>query len=82
MHPDFDLILMDIRMPEMNGNDATKMIREFNKDVIIIAQTAYAELGDKEKALQAGCNDFIAKPINQALLMELIHKHIPNISED
>jgi CheY-like chemotaxis protein/nitrogen-specific signal transduction histidine kinase len=82
IHPDLDLILMDIRMPELSGYDATIMIRQFNKDVIIIAQTAYAELGDKEKAIQSGCNDFIAKPINQALLMELIHKHIPNISED
>ena len=82
LHPDLDLILMDIRMPELNGYDATKMIREFNKEVVIIAQTAYAELGDKEKAIQSGCSDFIAKPINQSILMEIIHKHLPNINED
>lgn len=46
-------------MPVMSGNEATKQIREFNKDVIIIAQTALALAGDREKALEAGCNDYI-----------------------
>lgn len=62
-NPDIDVILMDIRMPEMNGYDATRQIRTFNKDVLIIAQTAFAMEGDKEKALEAGCNDYISKPI-------------------
>jgi CheY-like chemotaxis protein len=74
-NPDLDLILMDIKMPEMNGNDATSLIRQFNKTVIIIAQTAYAELGDREKAMEAGCNDFIAKPISQGILIEKIAKY-------
>jgi PAS domain S-box-containing protein len=75
-NPDFDLVLMDIRMPRMNGLEATQRIRQFNKDVIIIAQTAYGFSSDCEKALKAGCNDYIAKPINIALLYELIRKHI------
>jgi len=66
---------MDIRMPQMNGLEATKRIRQFNKDVIIIAQTAYAFTGDSEKAIDAGCNDYISKPINRTLLYELIKKY-------
>jgi CheY-like chemotaxis protein/nitrogen-specific signal transduction histidine kinase len=74
-NPDLDLVLMDIRMPIMDGNEATRQIRQFNKDIIILAQTAYAFSGDKEKALKAGCNDYISKPINKAVLYELIKKH-------
>ena len=74
-NPDIDLILMDIQMPEMNGYKATKEIRQFNKEVIIIAQTAYALAGENEKAIEAGCNDYISKPINKVKLTELIQKH-------
>jgi PAS domain S-box-containing protein len=74
-NPDLDLILMDIQMPELNGYKATQQIREFNKDVIIIAQTAFALSGDKEKSLDAGCNDYITKPINQDQLIALIKKY-------
>ena len=69
------MVLMDIRMPKMDGYEATRQIRQFNKDVIIIAQTAYGFSGDKEKAIEAGCNDYISKPINMTLLYELIKKH-------
>jgi len=74
-NPDIDLVLMDIKMPEMDGYDATRKIREFNKEVIIISQTAYALEGDREKALAAGCNDYISKPINKDELGDLIQKH-------
>jgi PAS domain S-box-containing protein len=73
---DLDLVLMDIRMHEMDGLEATHQIRQFNKDVIIIAQTAYGFNSDREKAIEAGCNDFISKPINLNLLYELIKKHV------
>jgi CheY-like chemotaxis protein len=65
---------MDIRMPEMNGHEATQQIRNFNKNVIIIAQTSYGFSEDKEKAIEAGCNDLITKPINQGILDKLIEK--------
>ncbi len=78
-NPDLDLVLMDIRMPIMDGNEATRQIRKFNKNVIIIAQTAYAFAGDSEKALEAGCNDYITKPIKMPVLFELIKKHVRNI---
>lgn len=69
---DIDLILMDIQMPFINGIEATKRIREFNKDVIIVAQTVFALSDDKDKTLEAGCNDFITKPIDKNELIKLI----------
>jgi PAS domain S-box-containing protein len=77
-NPDIDLILMDIKMPKMSGYEATRKIREFNKDVIIIAQTAYALTGDREKALNAGCDDYISKPVYKEELMEMIKKYLGN----
>jgi len=73
-HPDLDFILMDMRMPHLDGYGATRSIREFNKNVVIIAQTAFAMTGDKEKAMEAGCNDYITKPINGNRLLELLVK--------
>jgi len=73
---DLDLILMDIQMPIMNGYDATREIRKFNKKVIIIAQTAFALSGDREKAIEAGCDDYIAKPISKVELHSLIHQYL------
>lgn len=75
-NPDIDLILMDIRMSNLNGYDATKQIRSFNKDVVIIAQTAFGLSGDREKAIKAGCNDYISKPINSDELLAIIKKHL------
>jgi CheY-like chemotaxis protein len=74
-NPDIDLVLMDIKMPELDGYEATRLIREFNTRVVIIAQTAYALFGDKEKALAAGCNNYITKPINKSELEELVKKY-------
>jgi CheY-like chemotaxis protein len=67
--------MMDIRMPEMGGYEATRKIRQFNKDVVIIAQTAFAQIGDREKSIAAGCNDYISKPISHAQLLSLIQKY-------
>lgn len=71
-HPDLDLILMDIKMPDLNGLDATRLIRKFNPTIPIIAQTAYALVGEKNKCLSAGCNDYISKPINRESLLKMI----------
>jgi CheY-like chemotaxis protein len=59
-----DLILMDVQMPEMNGIEATRIIKEFNKTIPVIAQTANAIAEEKQKCLEAGCSDFVTKPIN------------------
>lgn len=80
--PDIDFVLMDIKMPGIDGYEATRQIRQFNKEVIIIAQTAYALTGDKEKAIAAGCNDYISKPFGQALLTALMKKHIKRHSNE
>ena len=77
-NPDLDLVLMDIRMPNMDGNEATSQIRQFNKNVIIIAQTAFAFSDDKEKAIEAGCNDYISKPILKDELLAIIQRYFNN----
>lgn len=69
---DIDLILMDIKLPLLNGLEATQQIREFNSDVFIIAQTAFDMPGYKEKALLAGCNYYTLKPINMQSLLHVI----------
>jgi PAS domain S-box-containing protein len=71
-NPDIDLVLMDIQMPQMDGYQATREIRKFNKNVIVIAQTAFALRGDKEKAIESGCNNYLSKPIRQDELLALL----------
>ncbi len=75
-NPEIAIILMDIKMPEMNGYEASRQIRTFNNDVVIIAQTAYAMTGDREKALQAGCNEYITKPLIKNELLKIIYNFI------
>jgi len=74
-NPDIDLVLMDIQMPDMDGFEATRQIRQFNKEVVIIAQTAYGLSCDRERALESGCNDYIAKPFSKYELLTLIQKY-------
>jgi PAS domain S-box-containing protein len=74
-NPDIDLILMDINMPKMNGYETTRKIREFNTEVIIIAQTAYALAGDRENSILAGCNDYISKPIGRIALRKMVNSY-------
>ena len=74
-NPDIDLIFMDTQMPLMNGNEATREIRLFNKGVVIIAQSAHVYDDDKEIALEAGCNDFITKPIYRGIMRKLVNKY-------
>ncbi len=73
---DIDLVLMDISMPLSDGFEATRQIRQFNSDVIIIAQTSLSLAKDIENAKVAGCNDHISKPIKKTELMALIEKYV------
>jgi len=71
-----DLILMDIRMPEMNGYEATKKIKEFRPDIPVISLTAYAMAEDKEKSLAAGCDDYLSKPAKPNELIKTMSRYI------
>ena len=74
-NPDIDVVLMDIKMPEMDGYEAIRQIRLFDPNVIIIVQTAFSLTGDREKAISAGCDEYITKPISQSLIISLLEKH-------
>jgi PAS domain S-box-containing protein len=72
---DIDLVLLDMQLPKMTGFEVASTIRQFNQDLVIVAQTAYALSGDKQKAIQAGCNDYIAKPINLEVLDQILNRY-------
>ncbi len=74
-NPAPDLVLMDIKLPGMSGYETTRQIRQFNKDLVIVAQTAYALHGDREKALEAGCTDHLSKPFKKDALLALMKKY-------
>jgi CheY-like chemotaxis protein len=75
-NPEISLILMDIKMPEMDGLEATREIRKFNKTIPVIAQTAYALSGDKEKSIQAGCNGYLTKPVQTTELFSILDNYL------
>ncbi len=70
-----DLILMDLKMPVMDGLEATRLIKEKTPDMPIIALTANAFDSDRQKALEAGCDDFMSKPVSAAKCLQLIEKY-------
>ena len=77
----YDLVFMDVQMPEMDGLEATRLIRKkepgtLNYNIPIVAMTAYAMKGDKERCLAAGMNDYISKPINKGEMLEVIRRYI------
>ncbi len=75
-NPDINLVLMDIRLPGMNGLDATRHIVTNRKALPVIAQTAYAEPEDQRAAYDAGCRDFLAKPIRANDMIDMIRKYL------
>ncbi len=75
-HSDISLVLMDIKIPIMDGYKATRLIKQINPKLPVIAQTAYAISYDREQALKAGCDNYIPKPIDRSLLMEVINSYL------
>ena len=73
---DIDLVLLDIKMPVMDGLEAVRFIKEQNPDLPVIAQTAYAMPEDKDKGIKSGCNAYISKPIQKQELMDLLSKFL------
>ncbi len=76
--PGIELILMDIQLPVIDGYEAARQIREFSKDVKIIAQTAYSLLGEREKIIASGFDDYIVKPILPKVLIEKLESALAN----
>ena len=71
-----DLVLMDISLPIMDGYEATRTIRKTFQHLPIIGLSAHAMQGDVEKALAAGCSDYLTKPIDENLLLEKLHEYL------
>ncbi len=76
-HPEINLVLMDLKMPVMSGYDATKKIKQLRPDLPVIAQSAFTTKEEKQKAREAGCSNFITKPINNTELHNLIQELLP-----
>ncbi len=76
VNPQIDIILMDIKMPEMNGLEATRSIKSFRKDIPVIAQTAFAMEEDRRNCTAVGCDDFMPKPIRYKILLETLSKYL------
>ncbi|MCF8331102.1 MAG: response regulator [Bacteroidales bacterium] len=78
-NPDINIILMDIKMPVMDGLEATEKIKKMNPDVPVIAQTAFVVDFDKEMAMKAGCDDYVSKPINFETLFKIMDLYLKNL---
>ena len=77
---DIDIIIMDIKMPEMDGYEATQIIRQLNKNIPVISQSAYAMPGDIDKGLDSGMNDYLIKPVKPKKLLSILNKHLNRLS--
>jgi len=75
-----DIIIMDIKMPVMDGYEATRRIKKIKKDIPIISQSAYAMPGDIDKGLESGMNDYLIKPVKPKVLLSILNKHLNQLS--
>lgn len=75
-YPSIGVVLMDIKMPRMDGLEATRQIKLFRKELPIIAVTAFAMHGDEKRIREAGCDDYLSKPVDKKKLVELLNKYL------
>jgi CheY-like chemotaxis protein len=75
-HKHIDVIIMDIKMPEMDGYEATQVIKNMNKEIPVISQSAYAMPADIDKGYDSGMNDYLIKPVKPKVLLSIINKHL------
>jgi CheY-like chemotaxis protein len=75
-HPETDLVLMDINLPDKDGFTATREIKSFASNVVVIAQTAYAFSTDQQEAIKAGCDAYLTKPLNMSLLLDKMNGYL------
>jgi two-component system, cell cycle response regulator DivK len=75
-NPDIDLILMDINMPKMDGIEATRIIKSIHPNMIIVVQTAFILSGEERLCQEAGCDEFITKPIRLKYLLDTINRYL------
>lgn len=73
---EIDLVLLDINLPLLNGYEVVKQIKDKRPDLPVIAQTAYALGGDREKSIAAGCDDYVSKPISISVLLKKIDSYL------
>lgn len=71
-----DIVIMDIKMPDVDGNQATRQIKELNPAITVIAQTSYSRKEDREQAFEAGCDSFLAKPVKPDNLFATVEKYL------
>ncbi len=77
--PQISIVLMDLKMPDMDGYEATRSIKQIRPELPVIAVTAYAMTGDEAKTLEAGCDGYLSKPFSRDQILEVMSRHI-NIS--
>lgn len=77
---DLSLVLMDLKMPGMDGYEATRQIKEINPALPVVAVTAYALAGDEMKTIKAGCDAYISKPFSRESILEIIGKHLNSVN--
>ncbi len=75
-HNEINIVLMDIQLPDMGGCEITRIIKNLRKDLPVIAQTAYAMATDEQRCMEAGCDDFVTKPILGSSFISLIAKYL------
>ena len=72
----YDIVLLDLKMPRMGGINAMKIIRETNKDIPVIVQTAYDQTNHRQQCIEFGCNDFLVKPLRKRELLDIMKKFL------